>query len=83
MWHTSFSCRFVFAKITMTVAFALKQQQCHAMQVAVIKWAGTEQQHVWHATICTVCNKTQGDKLSPCIIVVGQVSQYALPANLD
>ena len=54
----------------------------YVMQVAVIKWAGTEQQHVWHARICDVADKLNGEKLSPCIIVVGQVTQYASVASL-
>ena len=64
------------------LAFALKQLSCHALQVAVIKSAGTEQQRVWLATICTIGDNTQGEQLSPCIIVVGQVTQYALAANI-
>lgn len=47
------------------------------MQVAVIRSAGTEQEHVWRASICTVADKLQGERLSPCIIVVGEVTQYA------
>ena len=50
-------------------------------QVAVIRSAGTEQQHVWRACIRTVEGKTEGEKLSPCIVVVGQVTQYAQLAN--
>ena len=47
------------------------------MQVAVIKWAGTKQQKTWRASIASVAGLLQEEKLSPCIIVVGQVTQYA------
>ena len=55
----------------------LTQQLKRFVQVTVIKWAGTAQQQVWQASIGTVGDKIQGAKLSPCIIVVGRVTQYA------
>jgi len=48
------------------------------MQVAVIKWAGTQEQTTWHASIASVADMLQEEKLSPCIIVVGWVTQFAL-----
>ena len=51
-------------------------KQLH-VQVAVIKWAGTEKQQVWQARIGSIVDDLQGESLSPCIIVVGQVTQLA------
>ena len=39
--------------------------------VAVIRDAGAAQQRVWTATVSTVAQATQGESLSPSIIVVG------------
>lgn len=45
--------------------------------VAVIKWAGTEQQQTWHSSIDSVADKLHDEQLSPCIIVVGNVTAFA------
>jgi siroheme synthase len=44
------------------------------LQVAVVKAAGTAEQHTWRANLSSVVEVTSGSKLSPCIIVVGQVA---------
>ena len=44
----------------------------------MIKWAGTEQQQIWHASIASVADNLQDTKLSPCIIVVGRVTNFSL-----
>jgi hypothetical protein len=48
---------------------------CVALQVAVIKEAGTAAQATWFSSLARVEQDTQpGVPLSPCIIVVGQVA---------
>jgi uroporphyrinogen III methyltransferase / synthase len=41
--------------------------------VAVIRWASQPQQQVWTGTLSDIAERVQGQKLSPCIIVVGEV----------
>ncbi|MEM6351533.1 MAG: uroporphyrinogen-III C-methyltransferase [Cyanobacteria bacterium P01_D01_bin.14] len=41
--------------------------------VAVIQWAGQSRQRVWQGTVLSIAQKTKGVKLSPCVIVVGEV----------
>jgi len=42
--------------------------------VCIIRWAGTDKQQVWRGCIDNIVDITQGESLSPCIIVVGQVA---------
>lgn len=41
--------------------------------IAVIRWGGTDQQQVWTATLETIVAKTQGERLSPTVMVIGAV----------
>lgn len=41
--------------------------------IAVIRWGGRQQQQIWTGTLSTIMEKIQGESLSPCVIVVGQV----------
>lgn len=41
--------------------------------VAVIRWAGQPQQQIWSGTLLTIAQQTKGERLSPCIIVIGEV----------
>ncbi|MBD2257259.1 uroporphyrinogen-III C-methyltransferase [Pseudanabaena sp. FACHB-2040] len=41
--------------------------------VAVIRWAGQPQQQVWQGTLLNIDQVTKGEKLSPCVIVIGEV----------
>lgn len=43
--------------------------------IAIVRWAGRPQQQVWQGTLLDILDQTQGDSLSPCIIVVGEVVQ--------
>ncbi|AFY64570.1 uroporphyrinogen-III C-methyltransferase [Geitlerinema sp. PCC 7407] len=43
--------------------------------IAIIRWAGRPQQHTWVGTLGDIVEKTQGEKLSPTVIVVGEVVQ--------
>jgi uroporphyrinogen III methyltransferase/synthase len=45
--------------------------------VAVIRAAGTLEQRVWRSRLDRVAADTAGLKLSPCIIVVGEVAAGA------
>ncbi|NER84051.1 MAG: uroporphyrinogen-III C-methyltransferase [Leptolyngbya sp. SIO1D8] len=41
--------------------------------VAVIRWASQPQQQLWEGTLLNIAQRTKGEKLSPCIIVIGEV----------
>ncbi|MBT9316009.1 uroporphyrinogen-III C-methyltransferase [Leptothoe spongobia] len=41
--------------------------------VAVIQWASQPQQCLWQGTLLTIAQITKGERLSPCIIVIGEV----------
>lgn len=42
--------------------------------VAVIREAGSPNQHVWSAALSTIVQGTHGQKLSPCILVAGEIA---------
>ncbi len=41
--------------------------------IAVIRWGGWGHQRVWTGTLGTIVSQTEGEALSPCVIVVGKV----------
>ncbi|MEO1593291.1 MAG: uroporphyrinogen-III C-methyltransferase [Cyanobacteria bacterium J06632_22] len=41
--------------------------------IAVIQWAGQTRQRVWQGTVLSIAQQTKGIKLSPCVMVVGEV----------
>ena len=41
--------------------------------VAIIRWAAGSRQQVWQGTLLSIAQIVSGQKLSPCIIVVGEV----------
>jgi len=41
--------------------------------IAIIRWASQPQQHIWEGTLLNITQLTKGEKLSPCIIVIGEV----------
>ena len=41
--------------------------------VAIIRWAAQPRQQVWQGTLLSIAQIVSGQKLSPCIIVVGEV----------
>lgn len=43
--------------------------------IAIIKWGGSPQQQVWVGTLETILNQTQGERLSPTVMVIGAVVQ--------
>lgn len=52
----------------------LKQNGCRGdMPVAIIRWAGQPQQHIWEGTLLSIRQVTRGATLSPCVIVFGEV----------
>ncbi|TVQ07456.1 MAG: uroporphyrinogen-III C-methyltransferase [Leptolyngbya sp. DLM2.Bin27] len=52
----------------------LRQNDCRGdMPVAIIRWGGHPQQQVWEGTLLTICQVTRGERLSPCVIVFGEV----------
>eukprot|EP00741_Cyanophora_paradoxa_P009713 tig00001604_g9410.t1 len=44
-----------------------------ATPVAVIRWAGRPDQRVWEGTAGSIVGATAGERLSPCVVVVGRV----------
>ena len=43
------------------------------MPVAIIRWAAQPRQQVWQGTLLSIAQIVSGQKLSPCIIVAGEV----------
>lgn len=41
--------------------------------IAVIRWAGQPQQQIWSATLGSIERQIAGQRLSPCVIVIGEV----------
>ena len=41
--------------------------------IAVIRWAGQSRQQLWQGTVLNIAQQTRGVKLSPCVVVVGEV----------
>jgi len=41
--------------------------------VAIIRWASQPQQQVWEGTLLNIPQRTKGETLSPCIVVIGEV----------
>ncbi|MEM1281328.1 MAG: uroporphyrinogen-III C-methyltransferase [Cyanobacteria bacterium P01_H01_bin.152] len=44
-----------------------------ATPVSIIRWASQPQQQIWDGTLLNITQQTKGEKLSPCIIVIGEV----------
>ncbi|AFZ49616.1 uroporphyrinogen-III C-methyltransferase [Dactylococcopsis salina] len=51
--------------------------------IAIIKSAGTEEQKVWVSTLETIVETTQNMKLSPSIMVIGEVVNLRMVSNLN
>lgn len=45
--------------------------------MAIIRWGGWDQQRVWWGTLADMVAQTQGERLSPSVIVVGEVVQVS------
>ncbi|HEY9908018.1 MAG TPA: uroporphyrinogen-III C-methyltransferase [Thermosynechococcaceae cyanobacterium] len=43
--------------------------------IAIVRWAGRPQQQIWQGTLLDILDQTTGERLSPCIIIVGEVVQ--------
>ncbi|MBE9039843.1 uroporphyrinogen-III C-methyltransferase [Oscillatoriales cyanobacterium LEGE 11467] len=41
--------------------------------IAIVRWAGRPQQQIWTGTLGDILARTQGESLSPCAIVIGEV----------
>lgn len=56
------------------ICYQLQSHGCHGdTPVAVIQWASQPQQRLWQGTLLTIAQMTKGERLSPCIIVIGEV----------
>ncbi len=51
----------------------LKHDRSADTPIAVIRWAGTPQQHVWISDLGHILDETASTELSPAVIVIGQV----------
>jgi uroporphyrinogen III methyltransferase / synthase len=57
-----------------TLTSSLQQQGKSAdTPIAIIRWGGWPQQQVWIGTLATIVSQTQGETLSPTIMVIGEV----------
>lgn len=50
--------------------------------IAIIRWAGHSQQRVWQGTLDTIVEITQGESLSPTVIVIGEVVRLRQALNI-
>ncbi|NEQ34685.1 MAG: uroporphyrinogen-III C-methyltransferase [Leptolyngbya sp. SIO4C5] len=41
--------------------------------IALIRWASQPQQQIWQGTLLNIAQLTKGEKLSPCVMVIGEV----------
>jgi uroporphyrinogen III methyltransferase / synthase len=41
--------------------------------IAIIRWAGRPEQQIWAGRLDSIVQKTDGEALSPCVIVIGEV----------
>lgn len=41
--------------------------------VVIIRWASQSNQQIWDGTLLNIAQRTKGEKLSPCIIAIGEV----------
>ncbi len=60
----------------------LTHQKRPETPVAIIRWAGQPQQQIWQGTLLNIAQIVGSAKLSPCIIVIGEVvalRQYLSP----
>lgn len=56
------------------ICYQLQSHGCHEdTPVAVIQWASQPRQRLWQGTLLTIAQLTKGERLSPCIIVIGEV----------
>ncbi|MDX2228881.1 MAG: uroporphyrinogen-III C-methyltransferase [Leptolyngbyaceae cyanobacterium bins.349] len=44
-----------------------------ATPVAIIRYAGRPEQQIWDGTLSTILDRTAGESLAPCVIVIGEV----------
>jgi uroporphyrin-III C-methyltransferase len=51
--------------------------------IAIIRWAGRPEQHVWTGTLASIVEQTRGESLSPCTIVVGAVVDLSYHLRVD
>ncbi len=41
--------------------------------IAIIRWAGQPEQQVWTGTLLDISQRLKGERLSPCVMVIGEV----------
>lgn len=50
-----------------------RQGKSAGTPIAIIRWGGWPQQQVWTGTLETIASQTQGETLSPTVMVIGEV----------
>jgi uroporphyrinogen III methyltransferase / synthase len=51
----------------------IRRGRSRSTPIAVIRWAGTQQQEIWVGDLGDILEKTSGVSLSPVVIVIGEV----------
>ena len=56
------------------ICYQLQTHKRHGdTPIAIIQWASQPQQRIWQGTLLNIAQQTKGERLSPCIIVIGEV----------
>ncbi len=51
--------------------------------IAIIRYASRSDQQIWIGTLATILDKTRGESLAPCVIVVGDVVKLRMPVKFE
>jgi len=55
------------------VSQLLRHRRSSHTPIAIARWAGTSQQQIWTGTLETIIEQTDGELLSPAVIIIGEV----------
>ena len=60
-----------------TLPEIVRQLQVHGRSprtpIAIIRWAGRPNQQIWEGTLTDILERTDGESLSPCVIIISEV----------
>lgn len=60
-------------QLAKVIAYLQEHGQSPDRPIAIIRQGGWQEQQVWTGTLADILSQTQGESLSPCVIVVGEV----------
>ncbi|NJN37869.1 MAG: uroporphyrinogen-III C-methyltransferase [Acaryochloridaceae cyanobacterium CSU_3_4] len=60
-------------QLAKVIVYLQQHGQPHNRPIAIIRQGGWQEQQVWTGTLADILSQTQGESLSPCVIVVGEV----------